>query len=39
MARLEEAVGFASVYRTDTQGTIEFITDGESLWVKMVDQP
>jgi competence protein ComEC len=39
MARLEEAVGFAGVYRTDTQGTIEFVTDGESLWVKVVDRP
>jgi competence protein ComEC len=39
MARLEEAVGFAGVYRTDTQGTIEFVPDGESLWVKVVDRP
>lgn len=38
IARLEEAVGFAGIYRTDTQGTIEFITNGESLWVKVVDR-
>jgi competence protein ComEC len=38
IARLEEAVGFAGIYRTDTQGTIEFITDGKSLWVKVADR-
>ncbi|MES0278226.1 MAG: hypothetical protein ABUK03_00515 [Dehalococcoidales bacterium] len=36
---IDGAVAIPSVYRTDTQGTIEFITDGESLWVKMVDRP
>ena len=38
IARLEEAVGFAGIYRTATQGPIEFITDGESLWVKVADR-
>jgi competence protein ComEC len=32
--RLIERVGVGNVYRTDTQGTIDFITDGERLWVE-----
>lgn len=32
--RLEAEVGAANIYRTDKRGTIEFITDGERLWVK-----
>jgi competence protein ComEC len=32
--RLEEKVGAAHIYRTDKQGTINFITDGTRLWVK-----
>jgi competence protein ComEC len=32
--RLAEQVGPANVYRTDEQGTIDFITDGDKLWVK-----
>ena len=28
-----EGIGPAGIYRTDEQGTIEFITDGERLWV------
>jgi competence protein ComEC len=32
--RLEERLGGDKVYRTDTNGTIEFITNGERLWVK-----
>jgi competence protein ComEC len=32
--RLEERLGAENIYRTDEQGTIEFITDGERLWVK-----
>ena len=34
MARLKETVGLKNIYRTDEKGTIEFITDGERLWVK-----
>jgi competence protein ComEC len=32
--RLEEKLGAGNIFRTDQQGTIEFITDGERLWVK-----
>ncbi len=32
--RLVDRVGEDSVYRTDEDGTVEFITDGEKLWVK-----
>ncbi len=32
--RLKEKLGSENIYRTDEQGTIEFITDGERLWVK-----
>jgi len=35
MARLEDRIGPESIYRTDKQGTIEFITDGERLWVEV----
>ena len=36
MDRLIEKVGSEeNIYRTDEQGTIEFITDGERLWVKV----
>ena len=34
MARLRQVLGDKKIYRTDIQGTIEFITDGERLWVK-----
>ncbi len=34
LERLEAAVGKENIYRTDLNGTIEFITDGERLWVK-----
>jgi competence protein ComEC len=34
LARLAEQTGIQNVYRTDEQGTIEFTTDGEKLWVK-----
>ena len=34
MARLEAALGAENIYRTDQQGTIEFITDGQRLWVR-----
>ncbi len=32
--RLQQKLGSQSIYRTDEHGTIEFITDGERLWVK-----
>jgi beta-lactamase superfamily II metal-dependent hydrolase len=31
---LIDRLGEDHVYRTDDNGTIEFITDGERLWVK-----
>jgi competence protein ComEC len=34
MERLIDRLGEDNVYRTDEDGTIEFITDGEKLWVK-----
>jgi len=33
--RLVEEVGADNIYRTDLDGTIEFITDGEGLWVRV----
>ena len=33
MARLGQKLGSNNIYRTDRQGTIQFITDGERLWV------
>jgi competence protein ComEC len=33
--RLEEKLGSENIYRTDEQGTIEFITDGVRLWVRV----
>jgi len=35
LARLEKKLGSENIYRTDEQGTIEFITDGERLWVRV----
>ncbi|HEY40516.1 MAG TPA: DNA internalization-related competence protein ComEC/Rec2 [Dehalococcoidia bacterium] len=35
LARLEERIGGDNIYRTDEQGTIEFVTDGERLWVEV----
>ena len=35
--RLISRLGVENVYRTDINGTIEFITDGERLWVKTED--
>ena len=32
--RLDDVIGGNNIYRTDEVGTIEFITDGERLWVK-----
>jgi competence protein ComEC len=34
LERLIDRLGEGNVYRTDEDGTIEFITDGERLWVK-----
>jgi competence protein ComEC len=34
MARLEQKLGSGNILRTDERGTIEFITDGQRLWVK-----
>jgi len=34
MERLIDRLGKDNVHRTDEDGTIEFITDGESLWVR-----
>jgi competence protein ComEC len=33
--RLETKIGINNIYRTDELGTVEFITNGEKLWVKM----
>jgi competence protein ComEC len=38
IARLLEVAGEQNIYRTDRNGTIEFVTDGSRLWV-MADQP
>jgi len=35
LQRLEEKIGKKNVYRTDKHGTIEFITDGQRLWVRV----
>jgi len=32
--RLKKKLGSENIYRTDQQGTIEFITDGERMWVE-----
>jgi competence protein ComEC len=32
--RLIDRLGEDNVYRTDEDGTIEFITDGERLWLR-----
>jgi len=37
--RLIDRVGEDNVYRTDRHGTVEFITDGERLWVKTAARP
>jgi len=34
MQRLTDSVGPNKIYRTDKNGTVECITDGERLWVK-----
>ncbi|MFC2007560.1 DNA internalization-related competence protein ComEC/Rec2 [Chloroflexota bacterium] len=37
LAKLEQKLGQENVYRTDEHGTIEFITDGEKLWMRTED--
>ena len=39
MERLEAKISPGHIFRTDKQGTIEFITDGERLWVKVEKNP
>jgi len=34
--RLEQKLGQENIYRTDEHSTIEFITDGERLWVRLL---
>lgn len=34
LERLTDRLGEDNVYRTDEDSTIEFITDGEKLWVR-----
>jgi len=33
--RLEERIDLEKIYRTDEHGTVEFITNGEKLWVRV----
>ena len=35
LGRLSQVVGEENIYRTDLHGTVEFITDGERLWVEV----
>ena len=35
LSRLRATLGPKNIYRTDKQGTIEFITDGQRLWVEV----
>ena len=35
MTRLAEEIGGENIYRTDEHGTIELITDGERLWIRV----
>ncbi|MEE9399723.1 MAG: hypothetical protein V3V23_05595, partial [Dehalococcoidales bacterium] len=35
MDRLGDRIGPNNIYRTDEHGTIEFITDGNRLWVEV----
>ena len=37
LERLEAELGEANIYRTDRCGTIEFISDGQGLWVEGLD--
>jgi competence protein ComEC len=35
LGRLEHKLGLENIYRTDEHGRIEFITDGERLWLRL----
>jgi competence protein ComEC len=35
VSRLVKKLGEGNIYRTDKRGTIEFVTDGKSLWVEV----
>ena len=35
LERLKKRIDLENIYRTSDNGTIEFITDGERLWVKV----
>ena len=35
LERLKERLDTENIYRTDRHGTVEFVTDGERLWVKV----
>ena len=35
LERLNDRIGSENIFRTDKHGTIEFITDGERLWVEV----
>lgn len=35
MVRLKDRLGPEKIYRTDQNGTIEFVTDGQRLWVRV----
>ena len=35
LTRLQNRLGLENIYRTDRQGTIEFVTDGKRLWVEV----
>ena len=39
VARLESTLGPRAIYRTDQDGTIEFISDGRKLWVRTEGTP
>ncbi len=34
IARLEAKIGSENIYRTDERGTVEFVTNGQRLWIK-----
>jgi competence protein ComEC len=38
LQRLEAVISDDNIYRTDMDGTVEFITDGEKLWIRTSKQ-